>query len=174
MRADISGAPSSISELPRSFLRDWVAAVRGVGIPGNLEPGQAEACPHTAAITLNCGRKKRRQQSEWGRLCAKFSDGFLHPAMDFAMTWGEPYRRPRLLARILIDRSSQNMSIAVMGGNSPNRAAVSAAPSGGQHVRTHPACRSASGPGADRCCWLPSCGPPASGRRAHTLLRGTP
>lgn len=45
-------------ELSRSFPRDWVTAVCRVEIPGNLEPGQAEACPHTAAITQKSGHKK--------------------------------------------------------------------------------------------------------------------
>lgn len=60
MRVGMHETPSLILELPRSFLRDWVAAVHGVGIPGNLEPGQAEACPRTAAMTRHSKRKKRQ------------------------------------------------------------------------------------------------------------------
>lgn len=61
---DTGEAPSAVEELPRSFLRDWVAAVHGVGIPGQKEPGQAEACPHTAAIALRC-RRKHLQPGMW-------------------------------------------------------------------------------------------------------------
>lgn len=61
---DTGKAPSAVKELPRSFLRDWVAAVHGVGIPGQKGPGQAEACPHTAAIALRC-RRKRLQSGMW-------------------------------------------------------------------------------------------------------------
>lgn len=39
-----------IAELPRSFPRDWVAAVCRVEIPAKKVAGQAEACPHTTAI----------------------------------------------------------------------------------------------------------------------------
>lgn len=69
----------SCQELRPSFLRDWVAAVCGVGIPGNLEPGQAEACPHTAAMTRIGGHEKSASRGD-GALsaCAKFTSRFLH------------------------------------------------------------------------------------------------
>jgi len=71
MRIGMHETPSSGLELPRSFLRDWVAAVYGVGIPGNLEPGQAEACPHTAAMTQHSRRKKSASSGDGGALCVR-------------------------------------------------------------------------------------------------------
>lgn len=168
----MGGAPSAVEELPRSFLRDWVAAVRGVGIPGQKEPGQAEACPHTAAITRNCKRKKTPAEVIWA-LLRLLLIGFLRPVAEFAAT-GEPYRRALLLARELIDRLSSNMSMAIMGASPLDRSAASVVPSNGRRARTRLACRSASEPAGDHCCWLPSCEPPTCGRRAHTVPRGTP
>ena len=80
----MGNAPFS-EELPRSFLRDWVAAVRGVGMPGQKEPGQAEACPHTAAITLICRRKKTPAVVIWA-LLRLLLIGFLRPVAEFAAT----------------------------------------------------------------------------------------
>lgn len=165
-------APSAIEKLPRSFLRDWVAAVRGVGIPGQKEPGQAEACPHTAAITRNCKRKKTPAEVIWA-LLRLLLIGFLRPVAEFAAT-SEPYRRALMLARKLIDRSSSNMSVAIMGASPLDRSAASVVPSNGRHGHIRQACHSASGPGGDRWCWLLSCGPQAFGWRAHNALRGTP
>lgn len=89
MRIGMHETPSLILELPRSFLRDWVAAVHGVGIPGNLEPGQAEACPRTAAMTCHSKRKKTPAVVMGApSACAKFTSRFLHLIADFSATEG--------------------------------------------------------------------------------------
>ncbi|AOA06894.1 hypothetical protein BFC21_14300 [Pseudomonas sp. TMW 2.1634] len=78
-------APFAFEELPRSFLQDWVAAMRGVGIPGQKEPGQTEVCPRTAAIKRNLRHKKTPEMESWA-LCAFCLLGFLHPVADLAAT----------------------------------------------------------------------------------------
>lgn len=81
-------APFAGEPLP-SFSRDWVAAVHGVRIPGQKEPGQAEACPHTAAITLNRRRKKTPTVVVWA-LLRLLLIGFSRPVAELAAT-GAPY-----------------------------------------------------------------------------------
>lgn len=73
-------------ELPPSFLRDMVAAVHGVGILGTKEPSQAEACPHTAAITRDCEQKKSARNRDLGAVAPLSFPGFLRPFAEFAAT----------------------------------------------------------------------------------------
>ena len=71
-----------------SFLRDKVATVRRVGIPGIKAPGTPEGVPRTAAIERYCGHKKSACNTYW-RCDALIHFRFLHLVADFAATSGE-------------------------------------------------------------------------------------
>ena len=129
MRISMHETPSFGLELPRSFLRDWVAAVRGVGIPGNLEPGQAEACPHTAAMTSQQAQKKApavmmgrlvRAPSlpagsyTWPQVLLRLGE-FIARADWFAMVAGEGNFR-KLRGRLLGARASNRQAVPSLSG----------------------------------------------------------
>ena len=84
-------------KLPLEFLRSWVVARTGVGIPATLETGQPEGCPARATIILTakwlknhcpkngCTEAKTQKNTRGACCVAKIKLGFLRPATDFAV-----------------------------------------------------------------------------------------